>query len=48
VPALNLLIAGEGYHLNHHKNFRRLRLAKWDTGGWIAERLINIGVFKKT
>ena len=36
---LNLFIAGEGYHKNHHENFKRIRLHKFDTGGWIAEKL---------
>jgi len=36
---LNLFIAGEGYHKNHHENFKRIRLHKFDTGGWLAERL---------
>lgn len=40
-PWLNLLIAGEGYHKAHHDNFRLLRLNKWDTGGWLAERLFS-------
>ena len=39
VPWLNLFIAGEGYHRNHHDNFKRIRLHKFDTAGWIAERL---------
>jgi len=39
VPWLNFFIAGEGYHKNHHENFRRVRLHKWDTGGWLAEKL---------
>jgi fatty-acid desaturase len=39
VPWLNFFIAGEGYHRNHHENFRRVRLHKWDTGGWLAEKL---------
>ena len=46
VPWLNLLIAGEGYHKEHHKNFRKIRLHKWDTGGWITQQLLKIGVFK--
>ena len=41
VPWLNLFIAGEGYHKNHHDNFKRVRLHKYDTGGWLAERLFN-------
>lgn len=39
VPWLNLFIAGEGFHREHHKNFKKVRLHKWDTGGWIAEKL---------
>ena len=39
VPWLNLFIAGEGYHKNHHDNFKKIRLHKFDTAGWIAERL---------
>ena len=42
VPWLNLFIAGEGYHKNHHDNFRRIRLHKYDTGGWLVERLFKI------
>ena len=39
VPWLNFFIAGEGYHRNHHQDSRRVRLHKWDTGGWLAEKL---------
>ena len=39
VPWLNFFIAGEGYHRNHHQDSRRIRLHKWDTGGWLAEKL---------
>ena len=39
VPWLNFFIAGEGYHRNHHTNMKRIRLHKWDIGGWIAEKL---------
>jgi len=45
-PWLNLLIAGEGYHLNHHNNFRRLRLHRFDSGGWVAEKFIKYGIFQ--
>ena len=38
VPWLNFFIAGEGYHRQHHNNFRKVRLHKWDTAGWIAEK----------
>jgi fatty-acid desaturase len=39
VPWLNFFIAGEGFHKNHHDNFKRVRLHKWDTSGWLAEKL---------
>jgi|TARA_B110000503_G_scaffold68729_1_gene107336 sn-1 stearoyl-lipid 9-desaturase len=39
VPWLNFFIAGEGYHRNHHQDSRRIRLHKWDTSGWLAEKL---------
>lgn len=39
VPWLNFFIAGEGYHKNHHDNFKRVRLHKYDIGGWLAENL---------
>lgn len=39
VPWLNFFIAGEGYHRNHHQDSSRVRLHKWDTGGWLAEKL---------
>jgi fatty-acid desaturase len=38
VPWLNIFIAGEGYHKHHHDNNKLVRLHKWDTGGWIAEK----------
>lgn len=38
VPWLNFFIAGEGYHKNHHDDSKRIRLHKYDTAGWIAER----------
>lgn len=38
-PWINLFVAGEGYHKEHHDNWKRVRLHKWDTGGWIAEKL---------
>jgi len=43
---LNFLIAGEGFHREHHSNFRKIRLHKYDTGGWIAQKLIQVGIFK--
>ena len=39
VAWLNIFIAGEGYHKEHHKNTKKVRLHIWDTGGWLAERL---------
>jgi fatty-acid desaturase len=39
VPWLNFFIAGEGYHKQHHDNFHKVRLHKWDSSGWIAEKL---------
>jgi|TARA_R110000744_G_scaffold281310_2_gene393235 stearoyl-CoA desaturase (delta-9 desaturase) len=41
VPWLNLFIAGEGYHKNHHSNFKQIRLHKFDTGGWLAEKFFD-------
>tara|TARA_R110001592_G_scaffold30282_3_gene108571 strand:+ start:3854 stop:4510 length:657 start_codon:yes stop_codon:yes gene_type:complete len=41
VPWLNFFVAGEGWHRNHHDNFRRVRLHKWDISGYIAEKLFN-------
>lgn len=38
-PWLNFFIAGEGYHKEHHEDSSKVRLHKWDTSGWIAERL---------
>jgi stearoyl-CoA desaturase (delta-9 desaturase) len=43
---LNLLLAGEGYHAEHHSNFKKIRLHKFDSGGWIAQQLIKVGIFK--
>ena len=39
VPWLNLIIAGEGFHKNHHEDTTRIRLHKYDFGGYLAERL---------
>lgn len=38
---LNFFVAGEGYHKEHHDNWKRVRLHKWDTAGWIAEKLFD-------
>ena len=39
VPWLNIFISGEGYHKNHHDDSKRVRLHKYDTGGWLAEKI---------
>jgi fatty-acid desaturase len=36
---LNMLIAGEGYHRNHHNDNKRILLGKWDTGGRLANAI---------
>lgn len=36
---LNLFVAGEGYHRQHHLHGKKIRLHKYDTGGWLAEKL---------
>jgi len=46
VPWMNILMAGEGYHKQHH-NGRRLRLHRFDTTGWIIEKFISIGIFAR-
>jgi sn-1 stearoyl-lipid 9-desaturase len=43
VPWLNLFIAGEGYHKEHHYDSKKIRLHKYDTAGWIAEKLFTRG-----
>lgn len=42
---LDFLIAGEGYHKNHHLNHKRIILSNHDTGGMIVKLLIKYGVF---
>lgn len=37
---VNILAAGEGYHLNHH-NGKIIRFGKYDTSGILLERFIN-------
>jgi fatty-acid desaturase len=39
VPWINFFTAGEGYHKQHHTDNSLVRLHKWDTGGWVAEKL---------
>lgn len=36
---LNFFVAGEGFHKEHHDNGKRVRLHKYDTAGWLAEKL---------
>lgn len=36
---LNFFVAGEGFHKEHHDNWKRVRLHKYDTAGWLAEKL---------
>lgn len=36
---LNLFVAGEGFHKEHHDDSNRVRLHKYDTAGWLAEKL---------
>lgn len=43
VPWLNIFIAGEGYHKVHHQDSSQIRLHKWDTAGWISQRLFERG-----
>jgi stearoyl-CoA desaturase (delta-9 desaturase) len=43
---LNLLVAGEGYHLEHHKNSKAIRLHRYDSAGWIIEQFLKLGIFK--
>lgn len=38
VPWLNIFIAGEGYHKNHHDDNSRIRLHKYDSAGWLVEK----------
>lgn len=36
---INILTAGEGYHAEHHKNGKKMRLGKWDLTGFFLEKL---------
>jgi stearoyl-CoA desaturase (delta-9 desaturase) len=45
---LNIFVAGEGFHKNHHFNQKKIRLHKWDTAGWIAEKLFKNDEKKKS
>lgn len=45
VPWMNLLMAGEGYHAQHHRG-KRIRLHRFDSTGWLIEKAINLGIFE--
>ena len=36
---MNWILGGDGFHKSHHEDNKRIRLHKWDAGGWIAERI---------
>lgn len=36
---LGLLTFGEGWHKNHHENWKRVRLHRWDIGGYFIEKI---------
>ena len=38
---MNWILGGDGFHKTHHDNPKKLRLHKWDAGGWIAEKVFN-------
>lgn len=38
---VNLLVGGEGYHDEHHKNGKRIRMGKYDHTGFIIEKLLS-------
>lgn len=38
VAWLNIFIAGEGYHKNHHDDNKRIRLHRYDSAGWLVEK----------
>lgn len=46
IPIANILVAGEGYHDEHH-NGKNLRYHKYDLTGYMLEKLIKVGVFAK-
>jgi fatty-acid desaturase len=45
-PLVNILTAGEGYHLEHH-NGKNLRYHKWDFTGYVLENLSNLNLITK-
>lgn len=36
---VNILTGGEGYHDEHHKDGKKIRMGKWDVTGFIFEKL---------
>lgn len=41
VPWINILVAGEGYHAEHHRNGRTMRFHKYDLTGFMLEKLLS-------
>ena len=37
---VNILVGGEGYHDEHHKNGKRIRMGTWDHTGFFIEKLL--------
>ncbi len=36
---LGLITFGEGWHKNHHDNWKKIRLHRWDIGGYFIEKI---------
>lgn len=47
VPWINILVAGEGYHKNHHEGYF-IRYHKYDFTGYILEKFLLWNIFKRT
>lgn len=45
VPWMNILMAGEGFHYQHHKG-KRFRLHKWDSTGWMLEKFKQFNIIE--
>lgn len=37
---VNILVGGEGYHDEHHKNGQQIRMGTWDHTGFLIEKLL--------
>jgi stearoyl-CoA desaturase (delta-9 desaturase) len=37
---VNILVGGEGYHDEHHKNGKKIRMGNWDHTGFLIEKLL--------